>query len=144
MRTEEVVLEDGYKNVVTYNDLGLMVRQSDYDADGNMCLDIHYDLDDVQRVVGWTIFDHAKKILKRFEVDYSPENLEIETRQYGSDGELERLERYLYDENNLQSEEQHFDASGILRSRKIYESNEGQRTAKYYDADGNPIDGPAA
>lgn len=142
MRTEEVVLEDGYKSVVTYNDLGLQIRTTDYDAAGNISLDIHYNLDDLQRVVGWTIYDSAQKTLKRFEVDYSPEGLEIETRQFGGDGELERRERYLY-ENDQRAEEQHFDASGTLRSRKIYESNGDQATAKYYDALGNPIDGPA-
>ena len=143
MRTEEIVLPDGYKSVLTYDDAGLQVRTTDYDAEGNICLDIHYDFDQRQRVVGWKVFDSAQNTLKRFEVDYSPEGLETETRQYGDNGKLERRERYLYDSNNVLAEEQHFDAIGVLRSRKVYERNGADKSAKYYDIDGNVLDGPA-
>lgn len=51
----------GDKTIRTYNDAGLCVRTTDYDVAGNIRCDIHYDLDPLQRVVGWKVFD-AKEI----------------------------------------------------------------------------------
>ena len=44
----------------------------------------------------------------------------------------------------LMLEEQHFDANGTLRSRKVFTSIGGETIAQYYDVQGNPIEGPAA
>ena len=144
MRTEEVVSTEGDKTVYTYNDAGCTVRTTDYDASGNIVCDIHYDIDGLQHIVGWKVLDANANILKRFEVDYDSKGLEIEHRQYGNDDKLERQEKYLYDDNNQRVEEQHYDAAGTLRSRKIYTSTGEGTNAQYYDAMGNPIAGPAA
>lgn len=142
MRTEEIVLTDGSKTVYTYNDAGLQVRTTDYDTDGSVCFDIHYEVDALQRVVGWRVFNKNGDTLKRFEVDHNLDGLEIEKRQYNGDGNLERREKYLYNDGVL-VEAQQFDGAGILRSRKIYTSTNDGVSAQYYDALGNPIKGPA-
>jgi hypothetical protein len=144
MRTEEAVFENGEKTVHTYNDAGMQVRTVDYDAAGNIRFDIQYDVDTFQRVVGWKVLDGNGNTVKRFEVDFDEQGLEIETRQYGSRDELERRERYLYDDDNERVEEQHFDAAGILRSRRVLTSTGDGNLTGYYDAQGNPLDGPAA
>jgi hypothetical protein len=143
MRTEEAVFANGEKTVHTYNDAGVQIRTVDYDGDGNIRFDIQYDVDPLQRVVGWKVLDGNGNTVKRFEVDFDSQGLEIEHRQYGSRDELERRERDLYDDDDQRVEEQHFDAAGILRSRRVLTSTEGN-LAGYYDEHGNPLDGPAA
>jgi YD repeat-containing protein len=143
MRTEETVLTDGSKTVYTYNDAGLHVRTTDYDEDGNIYFDIHYEVDTLQRVIGWRVLDKNGNTLKRFEVDHDLEGLEIENRQYGGDDSLERREKYLYDDNGVLVETQHFDATGILGSREIYTPTHDGVSSQCYDALGNPIDSPA-
>lgn len=144
MRTEEVVFENGDKTVHAFNDAELCVRTIDYDAAGNVRFDIQYDPDHLQRIVGWRVFDGNGNIVKRFEVDFDSQDLEIEKRQYGPSGKLERLQRYKYDDNNRRLEEQHFDATLTLRSRKVFMSIHGEAIERYYDVHGNPISGPAA
>ena len=143
MRTEEAVFANVEKTVHTYNDAGVQIRTVDYDADGNIRFDIQYDVDPLQRVVGWKVLDGNGNTIKRFEVDFDSQGLEIEHRQYGSRDELERRERYLYDDDYQRVEEQHFDAAGTLRSRRVLTSTDGN-LAGYYDEHGNPLDGPAA
>ena len=143
MRTEEVVLEDGEKTVHIFNDAGVCVRTTDYEADGSVRYDIQYDVDPSQRVVGWKVFDGNENLVKQFEVVFDSQGLEIEKRQYGANGKIERLQRFAY-ENNRRIEEQHFDAGGQLRSRKVFTSEGGETIARYYDVQGNPIPGPAA
>jgi hypothetical protein len=144
MRTEENIFEDGAKTVHTFNDAGSCVQTTDYDAGGNIGNDIHYDVDPLQRVVGWKVFDANGNTIKRFEVDFDSQGFEIEVRQFGANGNLERLKRYLYDDNNRRIEEQHFDATRTLRSRKVFTSVGNETIAKYYDVQGNPLKGPAA
>ena len=143
MRTEEVVYDDG-TTVHTYNDAGVCVRTTDYDAEGNIEIDIQYDVDPLQQVVGWKVFDGEGKIVKRFEVDFDSLGLETEKRQYGADGTLDRLQRFLYDENHRRIEDQHFDGALQLRSKRVYTYEDGKTIAKYYDLEGNEIQGPAA
>lgn len=144
MRTEEVVFESGDKTVYTFNDAGVCVRTIDYDAAGSVRFDIKYDVDRYQRVVGWKVLDGNAKTIKRFEVDFNSDGFEIEKRQYGDDDKLERLQRFVYDQNNRRIEEQHFDGIGKLRSRKVFTSRGGETIATYYDVQGNQIRGPAA
>lgn len=144
MRIEEVVFENGDKTVHTFNDAGLCVRTIDYDAAGNIRFDIQYDVDPWQRIVGWKVFDGNGNTVKRFEVDFDSQGFEIEKRQYDADSKLERLQRCVYDDNNQRIEEQHFDATGTLRSRKVFTSNGDETIEKYYDVQGNLIGGPAA
>ncbi len=144
MRNEEVVFEDGEKTVHTFNEAGLCVRTIDYDAARNIRFDIQYEVDPRQRIVGWRVFDGNGNIVKRFEVDFYSRDLEIEKRQYGGNGKLERQQRFIYDDNNRRLEEQHFDATGTLRSRKVFTLINGETIEKYYDVQGNPISGPAA
>jgi hypothetical protein len=142
MRTEEIVFENGEKTVHTFNNAGSCVRTTDYEASGSIRYDIQYDVDPSQRVVGWKVFDSNGNTLKRFEIDFD-EGREIEKRQYGADDKLERLQRFVY-ENDRRIEEQHFDAAGKLRSSKVFTSVGGETVARYYDVEGNPIAGPAA
>ena len=144
MRTEEVVFESGDKTVHTFNDAELCVRTTDFDAVGNIRFDIQYEVDACQRVVGWKVFDDNGNTIKRFEVDFDSQGLEIEKRQYGAEGKLERLQRYVYDNNYRRIEEQHFDATVTLRSRKVFTLRGDETISNYYDVQGNPIDGPAA
>ena len=144
MRTEEVVFDSGDKTVHIFNDDELCVRTTDFDAVGNIRFDIQYEVDACQRVVGWKVFDGNGNTIKRFEVDFDSQGLEIEKRQYGAEGELERLQRYVYDNNNRRIEEQHFDATVTLRSSRVFTLTGNETIANYYDARGNPIDGPAA
>jgi hypothetical protein len=109
MRTEEVVLEDGEKTVHIFDDAGVCVRTTDYEVDGSVRFDIQYDVDPSQRVVGWKVFDSNESLVKQFEVIFDSQGLEIEKRQYGADGKLERLQRFVY-ENDRRIEEQRFDA----------------------------------
>ena len=144
MRTEEVVFEDGDKTVHTFNDAGLCVRTTDYEADGSIRFDIQYEVDQHQRIVGWNVFDSQENIVKRFEVDFDSRDLEIEKRQYNGDGKLERQQRFIYDDDNRRLEEQHFDATGTLRSRKLSTVVNGETVEQYFDVQGNPLTGPAA
>ncbi|MFN2406642.1 MAG: hypothetical protein ABR594_11345 [Pyrinomonadaceae bacterium] len=144
MRTEEVVFDDGDKTVHTFNDAGVILRTIDYDAAGNIRFDIQYDVDSSQLVRAWKVFDREGKIVNRFEVDFDSLGLEIEKRQYGADGTLDRLQRFLYDENHQRIEDQHFDGTLQLRSKRVYTSIDGERIAKYYDVQRNEIRGPAA
>lgn len=144
MRTEEVIFENAEKTVNTFNDAGVCVRTIDYDAAGSIRFDIRYDVDLSQRVVGWKVLDGNGNTVKRFEVDFDSQGLEIEKRQFDADGKLERLQRFVYDENNRRIEEQHFDGTRKLRSRKVLTLIGGETITKYYDVEGNPISGPAA
>jgi hypothetical protein len=144
MRTEEVVFENGDNRVHVFNDAGVCMRTTDYDAAGNIRFDIQYDVDPAQHVVGWKVLDVNGNTVKQFEVDFDSLRGLIEKRQNGADGELERLQLYVYDDHNRRIEEQHCDATGTLRSRKVFTSIGGEKIAKYYDVQGNPIDGPAA
>jgi len=86
MRTEEVAFDNGDKTVHTFNDAGLCVRTTDYDAAGEIRYDVKYEVDSSQRVVGWKVFDDKGNIVKRFEVDFDSQGREIEKRQFGADG----------------------------------------------------------
>ena len=144
MRDGEVVFDDGEKTVHTFNENGLCVQTIDYDANGNIRFDIRYQIDPLQRIVGWTVLDGRGETVKRFEVDFNSQNMEIEKRQFGADGMLERQQRYIYDNDNRRVEEQHFDSTGMLRSRKVFTSIDGETSEKYYDLQGNLLSGPAA
>ena len=144
MRTREVVSSDGDRTVYIYNDGGLQLRTTDYDENGNVLFDIHYESNALQQIVGWKVFDANGSVVKRFEVDYDSHGLKIEHRRYGSDDKLERREKYLYDDDNQLIEEQQIDPTGQLRSKKVYTSRGDETIANYYDVQGNPIDGPAA
>ena len=143
MRTKEVVSSDGDRTVYIYNDAGLQLRTTDYDANGNVVFDIHYKINPLEQFVGWKVFDANGSVVKRFEVDYDTLGLEIERRQYGSDDKLERRVKYLYDDDNELIEEHHIDPAGQLRSKKVYTSRGDEIIENYYDVQGNPIDGPA-
>jgi hypothetical protein len=143
MRTEEVLFDGGDKTVYTYND-GVILRTMDYDAEGNIRFDIQYEVDPANLVRGWKVFDREGKIVKRFEVDFDSLGLETEKRQYGADGTLDRLQRFLYDENHQRIEDQHYDGTLQLRSKRVYKYIDGETIAKYYDVEGNEIERPAA
>ena len=143
MRSEEVVVDDGDKTVHVFNEAGVCVRTTDYEADGSVRYDIQYDVDPSQRVVGWKVFDGSGNLVKRFEVDFDSQGFETEKRQYGADDKLERQQRFVY-EDDRRIEEQHFDAAGQLRSRTVFTSAGDETIATYYDVHGNPIPGPAA
>lgn len=144
MRTEEVFFDNGDRTVYTYNDAGVILRTTDYDAAGNIRFDIQYDVDSSQLVRGWKVFDREGKIVKRFEVDFDSLGMETEKRQYGADGTLDRRQQFVYDENHQRIEDQHFDRTGQLRSKRVYTYIDGETIAKYYDLEGNEIQGPAA
>ena len=118
MRTEEMVFDGGDKAVYTYNDAGVNLRTINYDAEGNIQFDIQYEVDPANLVRAWKVFDREGKIVKRFEVDFDSLGLETEKRQYGADGTLDRLQRFLYDENHQRIEDQHFDGTLQLRSKR--------------------------
>lgn len=144
MRTEEVLFDNGDRTVYIFNDAGVILRTTDYDAAGNIRFDIQYDVDSSQLVRGWKVFDREGKIVKRFEVDFDSLGRETEKRQYGADGTLDRLQQFVYDENHQRIEDQHFDGTGQLRSKRVYTYINGETIAKYYDLEGNEIQGPAA
>ena len=144
MRTEEEVFDDGDKTVHAFNDAGVILRTINYDAGGNIRFDIQYEVNPSNLVRGWRVFDREGKIVKRFEVDFDSLGLEIEKRQYGADGTLDRLQRFVYDENHQRIEDQHFDGTGQLRSKRVYTYIDGETIAKYYDLQRNQIERPAA
>src|SRR5688500_200267 len=130
MRTEEVFCGNGDRTVYTYNEAGVNLRTINYDAEGNIQFDIQYEVDPANLVRGWKVFDGEGNIVKRFEVDFDSLGLETEKRQYGADGTLDRLQRFVYDENHQRIEDQHFDGNLQLRSKRVYTSIDGERNSE--------------
>ena len=61
---------------------------TDFDAEGRITLDAHYEYDAEGNLVGWRLFDGKGALFKRFEVtDTDPRR--TETLQYDSSGALE-------------------------------------------------------
>lgn len=139
MRTEEILLDDGYRSIYFYDDAGVHRRTTDYDSSGNVTFDIHYEIDELKRVIGWRVFDSSGNRLKIFEVDYGSHGLETERREYGASGELDSVHRLIYNKNDLLIEEQTLDSNRQIRTRTRFSPNGGMLSVEHYDAQGRPV-----
>jgi hypothetical protein len=88
MRIETRKLEGGYRSDYTYDDAGLHVRTTDYDADGNLTFDIYNPHNESGDVIGWKVYGREEQITRSFEVDYYSPGLESEIREYREDDRL--------------------------------------------------------
>ena len=114
MKTKTLVSEDGLRTVYTYDDSGNQIRMTDYDLDARVTCDCFYQNNEAGDVIGWQVFNGAEEMLCRFEVDYDPQGLESEHREYGASGQLVRRELYFYDLEGRKIEERHYDGEGNL------------------------------
>ncbi len=146
MKTETCNFEDGSRTTYLYDDARNQVRTTDYDPDGNITCDIHYESNELGDVIGWKVYNHQGVVIRRFEVNYYAPGLESEHREYGEDGNLIRRELYFYDSENRKTEEHYYDSQGVLRGKGIEERDEGGQYigTKYYDAEGSLLSEPAA
>jgi hypothetical protein len=103
MRTETHKLEDGYRSVYTYDDAGLNVRTTDYDAEGNLTFDIHYEHNESGDVIGWKVYGREGRLIRRFEVVYDSHGLESETREYEENDRLISRKLSMHDSENRPS-----------------------------------------
>lgn len=112
MRTETLVSGDGTRTVYTYDDAGHQTRMTDYGPDGRIKCDCLYRLSGEGDVLGWEVLDGEGSLIRRFEVDYNPQGLESEEREYDAAGALVSRVQYLYDAGGLRVGERHLDAEG--------------------------------
>jgi len=88
---------------------GRLLRMTDFDADGRVRLDTHYDVDSDGNTLGWRLFDRQGALFKRFEVrEVAPG--QTETLQYDATGALEY--RFLEEERESGWIHRTFDAAG--------------------------------
>jgi hypothetical protein len=146
MKTETREFENGSRTTYIYDDAGIQLRTTDYDADGNIIYDIHYEHNELGDITGWKVYNRKGAMFRRFEVDYYAPGLESENREYGEDGNLIRRTVHVYDSENIETEEHYYDSQGVLRGKGIIERDENGEyiDTKYYDTDGNVLSNPAA
>ncbi|MDQ3821004.1 MAG: hypothetical protein M3362_25435 [Acidobacteriota bacterium] len=138
--------QDGSRSEYIYDDAEVQVRTTDYDADGNIICDIHYENNGHGKITGWRVYNSEGVMFRRYEVDYYSSGLESESREYDDDGNLIRRTVLSYDPNNFRTEEHYFDSQGVLRGKGIIERNQRGEyiDTKYYDMEGNALSNPAA
>lgn len=114
MKTEVSEFEDGSRTIYVYDDDGNQIRTTDYDPEGTLKHDIHYENNESGDVTGWKVYNGSGEALYRFEVDYTPSGLESEFREYGGDDTLSGREVYEYDESGRHVSSKFYDAEGNL------------------------------
>ena len=112
MRTETIFSERGTRTVYTYDDAGHQIRMTDYDPDGVVTCDCLYRNNDEGDVLGWKVLDGVGGLICCFEVDYDPQGMKSEEREYDAGGALVRRVQYVYDSDGLVIEERNLDAEG--------------------------------
>jgi len=112
MKTKTIYSEGGTRTLYTYDDAGHQIRMTDYDADGRVTSDCLYRNNDEGDVLGWEVLDGAGGLICRFEVDYNPQGLASEEREYDAGGSLVMRTQYDYDSDGRISGERDLDAEG--------------------------------
>jgi antitoxin component YwqK of YwqJK toxin-antitoxin module len=115
MKTEVSEFDDGSRTIYTYDDDGNQLRTTDYDPEGSMTCDIHYENNESGDVTCWKVYRNgSSEVFRRFEVDYDSDGFESEVREYGEGGALLTRETPAYDESGRRTGSKTFDAEGNL------------------------------
>ncbi len=88
MSTQAHRHEDGGRTEYVHDAEGRQLRTTDFDAEGRITSDIHYEYDPDGNVLGWRVLDGTGAVFKRFEVHPTPMGL-TETLQFDASGALE-------------------------------------------------------
>jgi len=91
MKKDTVDFEDGSKTIYYYDDSNLEIRVEEIDQNGKIIMTVEKDYDESGKCAGWTVSDAKGALIKRFELAYDENGVEIETRQYDNRGNLEHV-----------------------------------------------------
>ncbi len=91
MKKDTIDFEDGSKTIYYYDESNLEIRVEEIDQSGKIIMTVEKEYDTLGKCMGWTVNDSKGSLIKRFELAYDDNGMEIETRQYDNRGNLEHV-----------------------------------------------------